>query len=904
MQVWLIAGLAATALTTTALAAPPASQQTPRATFYVAPNGSDTWSGRLKAPNAAKNNGPFATITRARDAVRQLKANEGGLKQPITVLIRGGVYRLPETLTFTAEDSGTATCPITYTAAAGETPIFTGGRRITGWKKGDGALWTARIPAVAEGKWYFHQLFVNGTRRTRARTPNEGYLYSAGPLVPLDREKAQRDVSTKIGFRFKEGDLKEWNNLEDVNVIAYHAWTASWHFIDKLDMQAHTVKFTAPCGWPMSWWENEQRYFVENCREALDSPGEWYLDRKSGVLTYWPLPGEDMKKASAYAPELRTLVRFAGEPELGLYVENIRLVGLSFQHADWVLAHNECHDGQAAISAGSAVTGSGMRQCALERCEIAHVGEHALWLTSGCQGNRFEQNHIHDMGAGGVYIGEGHHATIPAVSTGRNVVYNNFIHDGGHVYQAGIGVWVGQSGENIISHNEICDFFYSGMSLGWTWGYGASAARGNIVEYNHIHDLGKGVLSDMGGIYTLGISPGTVERNNLVHDVLSFSYGGWGLYTDEGSTNILLENNVVYRTKSGGFHQHYGRENTLRNNIFAVASEGEIIRSRQEEHISFTFEKNVVYQNNGPLLGGNWSNKNYRMDHNLYWQANDEAEFNGYLLDEWRQEMGQDQHSVVADPLFVNPAKNDFRLKPNSPAFKLGFKPIDLSKVGLVGEKAWTDLPKKIKRAPVVLPTAATMSKKVDDGFEDTAAGKVPANCTVSGSTSEASILVTDETAASGKHSLKFTDAPGLAFDWQPHLFYQPSFLRGPVRLSYDLRVEPGAIAWMECRDGSGSYRVGPSLKATNGKLTAGDTTLMDVPMRQWLHFEITTTLGRQGNSAYDLAVTLPGGETRTFQKLSFGNADFRNLKWIGFISLATDKAVFYLDNIKAENVK
>jgi hypothetical protein len=175
----------------------------------------------------------------------------------------------------------------------------------------------------------------------------------------------------------------------------------------------------------------------------------------------------------------------------------------------------------------------------------------------------------------------------------------------------------------------------------------------------NIHHIGRGVLSDMGGVYTLGVSTGTSVSNNVIHDVDSYDRygrGGWGLYNDEGSTSIRLENNLVYNTATGGYHQHYGRENLVQNNIFALARDGQIQRSRAERHISFTFEHNIVYWKDGPLLAGTWSDQNFRMDHNLYFNARGQAvSFGGQSLPRWREATGQDQHSQIADPMFVNP---------------------------------------------------------------------------------------------------------------------------------------------------------------------------------------------------------------------------------------------------------
>ncbi len=241
--------------------------------FHVSACGNDRWPGRLQAPNKERNDGPFATITRARDAVRELK-KAGALQQPVTVLIHGGVYRLAETVAFAPEDSGTVACPITRAAAPGQTPVFSGGRAITGWQKAGGKLWKAQIADAASGKWHPRQLFVNGRRAVRARTPNDGYFRGDGPLAPLTRDRKTWQPEMKIGFKFKDGDLKRWDDLDDANVIVFHSWTASWHHIAALDEQAHAVRFTNPSGWPLSYWEKEQRNHAENFRESPDSPGE------------------------------------------------------------------------------------------------------------------------------------------------------------------------------------------------------------------------------------------------------------------------------------------------------------------------------------------------------------------------------------------------------------------------------------------------------------------------------------------------------------------------------------------------------------------------------------------------------------------------------------------------------
>ncbi len=679
--------------------------------FYVSTDGNDLWSGKIASPNPQETDGPYATVERAQRAVREARAQQELL---VTVLIRGGVYELNQPLVFGHEDGGSEGSPVTYAAYPGERPVFSGGSPVKGWQRGEGPVWAARIPQVERGEWYFCQLFANGQRQTRARTPNEGYLRIASTLPLGNLTGAQRDMNYKIGFCYREGDLQRWGNLQDVNVFLYHSWTCSVHWVESLNEENRTLRFTSPCDWPIAYWDPQQRYHLENYLEALDSPGEWYLDRGSGILYFWPPDSQDPNDLEVVAPRLQHLLILQRSPE-GLTVNHLILRGLSFQYADWKLDKDKAADGQAATSLSAAVVATGTRDCVLEECEIAHVGEYGVVLGEGCKDTRIVHCEIHDLGGGGVRIGQGGLPKEPENQTDHNTVDNCFIHDGGHVFRAGVGVWIGRSSYNTVSHNEICDFYYSGCSVGWSWGYDPSSAHDNILEYNHIHDLGKGVLSDMGGIYTLGISPGTVERYNLIHDIYSYSYGGWGLYTDEGSTNIILEGNVVYNTKSGSFHQHYGRENLLRNNILGPALEATIIRTREEEHISFTLEHNIVMTSNRHVLGGAWKNGNYKMDYNLHWDLNDilgeDMDFGGLGFQAW-QATGHDQHSTVGNPLFVDAEHHDYRLQSGSPALDLGFQPPDIGNAGLYGEIEWVEAPKKIVRATLTqfLPPARVRS--------------------------------------------------------------------------------------------------------------------------------------------------------------------------------------------------
>jgi hypothetical protein len=243
----------------------------------------------------------------------------------------------------------------------------------------------------------------------------------------------------------------------------------------------------------------------------------------------------------------------------------------------------------------------GATDCTFENCEIAHVGDYGIWLRLACKNNRIVKCRIRDLGIGAVRIGTAANAGSDAASASGNLVDNCHMYDGGHVYQGGVGLWVGQSFGNRISHNEIHDFTYSGMSIGWTWGDEFTRAHDNIIEFNHVHHVMNGWLDDGGAIYCLGNSPGSIIRNNVFHDVWPYKVIGWGIYLDATTNRYLVENNVTYNTFSGGLMYHNGgHEHVIRNNVFAYSAR-QALWPFYETRIN-TFRNNIVYFTQGDLF--------------------------------------------------------------------------------------------------------------------------------------------------------------------------------------------------------------------------------------------------------------------------------------------------------------
>lgn len=701
------------------------------ADFYVAVNGSDTWSGKLAEPKG--NDGPFATLERARDAVRNLKAKAND--KDIVVQIRGGQYRLRETVVFGLEDSG-GNLTITYEAFPGEKPVFSSDVEIAGWEKLEdetpflpqtarGKVWLTDVPELAGAPRRFYTLYDSAGRLPRARSKG---------FIPVASRRSSKDR-----FQFPAGAMKNWPNLEDVEIVVrpHHAWVANILPLASINEETRIATTSLPATYgidELHFLPGTDSVWVENVIDALDEPGEWVLDSQAGRLYLWPRGNGSPKGITA--PRLREYVRVEGRIDKAgttdVPVRNLRFRGLAFTHGEtYRVTENDQglqHDWEFHDKPNSLIRLRGAENCVIEKCHFVQSGGGAIRVDLLGRNIRIENNHIEHIGATGILLC-GYGPGTKDVNH-HNLVFNNHIHHVGEIYPHSPGVMVWQSGDNRVANNLIHHAPYSGIIVSGVMTHffsrGSNSrelvrtirwhevgrensrrpslerirpflhSHDNLVEYNEIHHAME-QLGDGNGIYIRGCGAGNIIRRNYIHHLLSTVALQSAIRTDGGQRDTLIAENLVYRCTSQGIQVKLN--NRAINNIIADIIEpihkGEkrkavYLKLREGPMTGAVIQRNILYhpgttavfydQGRNPRLPPAWA-KQADTDYNIYHCAGD-PDLSRAVLDKARRD-GVDQHSLAADPLFVDPANGDFRLQPDSPARKLGFVEIDVTKIGL-----------------------------------------------------------------------------------------------------------------------------------------------------------------------------------------------------------------------------
>ena len=684
-----------------------------QADFYLSPDGSDAWSGTLASPNAQGTDGPFSSLERARDAVRDLKRSKS---DDIVVLIRGGVYPLTKTVVFGLADSGIGDSTITYSAYPGETPVFSSGREIRGWRKVSGEL--TGLPEAAQGKVL--EAKVSGRFLT---------LYDGEGMLPRARSERFVPKGSATELRFPEGLLKNWPNVTDVEIVVRptRLWTMNVLPLVAVDEKAGIARTAIPATYGM----NKIGCWVENVVEALDQPGEWALNTKEGKVYLWP-----RGDSPVIAPQLIEFIRVEGEIDKqgprDIPVRNLRFRGLTFKHGErYTLAKDDAgtqHDWDMFDKANTLVRLRGAENCVIEACHFLHSGSGAIRVDLHGQKNKIVGNHIQYLGGGGILLC-GYGPGTKDVNK-RNLVYNNHIHHVSQIYWHSPGIFLCQSGENRVANNLIHHTNYSGMivsgmvtrffvkqnkresSRAIRWHEIGEAprnptlddvrpylhTRSNLIENNEIHRVMQ-ILGDGNGIYVRGCGPGNVIRGNYIHHLVSPINGQSGMRTDGGQMDTLFVGNLLYKCKSQGMTLKLN--NRFENNIIAdvIAPRGTYLKIVEGPMEGARNKRNIYYSTladctfiSEPAVGKGKVGEDRRgrvaarmkdihSDYNIYFCKADNSRSDGVL--EKLQGDGVDTNSRALDPMFVDPEDGDFRFKPNSPALKMGIIPFDMSRVGL-----------------------------------------------------------------------------------------------------------------------------------------------------------------------------------------------------------------------------
>jgi hypothetical protein len=552
-----------------------------KADFYIARDGNDRNPGTVHKP--------FATFVRAQQAVREL--TKAGLKKDVLVLVRGGRYVIEKTLVFGTEDGGTEKHSVTYAAYGDERPLLSGGTRITGWRQEEEGVWTVNLPDAKAGKWPFRALYVNGRRATRARSPNAGFFHivKAGP-------------DNRTSFSYRKGDIPELKMPGDAEIVFLHDWATSRVPFKSIDSEKQTATLIDEIGvrhprFGFTGFEPHPRYFVEGAAEFLDAPGEWHLDTRTGRLTYIPLEGETIETATVVAPRIERFLEVEGRAEHP--VRNLHFVGFVFKHTNWPLSKFGTACAQAAFyeirsaageRKGREIIPAAVRfgftvDSTIRRCRFLHLGGSGIALRKGSHRNLIEGCEVTDAAANGINVGEGDWARrvmkdgkavweeIPDAVVKKNVVSNCLVQQCGQLFYGSIGIWVGITDGTVVRHCEIRDLPYTGVSVGWRWDTMSTACANNIVENSHIHHVMQ-MLSDGGGIYTLGRQPGTVLRGNHIHDIPANAGRAEsnGMFLDQGTSLLVIENNVLHSIAKSALRFHLAEKNTVRGNTIFLAS--------------------------------------------------------------------------------------------------------------------------------------------------------------------------------------------------------------------------------------------------------------------------------------------------------------------------------------------
>jgi hypothetical protein len=595
---------------------------------------------------------------------------------------------------------------------ASHMPVVSGGQAIADWQQttvNGVTAWVTALPDVAAGGWTFDQLFVNGRRAERSRWPKQGWF-----------RMQEVNNTTRLNFRVSERDARDidivnFTNFNDVQVVALHRWVETRMRLGAYNPATRWMDLLPPAPDPVFTLDGSHpvhgagfaAYYFDNVFETLSEPGEWYLDRSTGQLYYIPLPGEQMHDTHVVAPRLHELFRVVGR-EAGTAQINERLWHVSFRH----IAFMHTRVGELALHTGTGnnpySSGRGAlhfryaRAPIVEACLFGHVGEFGVEFAMETIGGVVGANLFRSMAFGAFKMWQSNQAAGLQDRTGWGHIHDNDVMGYGLYWHGGVGLLIGESVFTAVEHNHVRDGFYSTIRVAG----GNTIPRygfANVVRKNRAHDAGKGVLSDLAGLYVPGKSPHSIVEGNVVYNINARDYQSQTVYLDGQAEHWTVRNNWLYGTNERSITIK-GWTHDIYNNVVAFNTGDGLIDRRNGDELSANsqifpllprrapvIERNIFFQaGNGYTYHSAFYNDVIQpwavIDHNLHWNQTGAVWMNvsGAGLAAWSAAEAKDQNARVADPLLFNPQRGDFRVPTNSPAVtQLGFIPFDNRDAGI-----------------------------------------------------------------------------------------------------------------------------------------------------------------------------------------------------------------------------
>ncbi len=648
------------------------------ARFYIAPEGNDAWSGTYPAPNDARTDGPFATLARARDEIRKLKAAPGLPPDGVLVIVRGGTYFLDAPFELGAEDSGTAEARICYTAFPGEEVRLVGGKRVTGFAPVTDPETLNRLDDSARGKVLWVDLkalgiadfgppqdgglevFFRDDPQTLARWPNEGFVRIVD-LVENDGHKIHGIPGSKTGKFYYEGDRpRRWVNEKDpwVNGYWFWDWSEQRHQIESIDTEKRVISVVPPYhgyGYRKGQW-----YYAFNLLAELDSPGEWYVDRDAGILYFWPpAPVDSGSVVVSILPNLVVLKDASFVTLSGFTLEAARRTAVQINGGN----HNEVARCVIRNAGGGGIDVSGESN-GVAGCEIYRTGGYGISMSGGDRntlapgGHYALNNHIHDYGR----VNRMYQPGISMNGVGLRAAHN-LIHSAPHM-----AIMFGGN-EHVIEYNEIHNVCFESNDAGAIYAGRNWTMRGNVIRYNYFHDISGFENRGCVGVYLDDMFASAAIYGNVFHKVRSAAFIGGGRDCSV-ENNIFVDCNPALHVDAralnwAAYHaDEWIKEANEKGTISGIAYKEPPYSTRYPQ-LPKIFdgepkapEGNVIARN--ICVGGKWDD----------------------IEEIARKYLDLKDNLVNEDPHFVDPANLDFRLKDDSPAFKIGFKPIPIEDIG------------------------------------------------------------------------------------------------------------------------------------------------------------------------------------------------------------------------------